>query len=101
MQSSHTGTGVASADGIVGVARGLQTVAGSRGGGVILQLHSLRLWGARGMASYPPHTVLDMPALSPTMSQVVPLAWHGQVTFLWLFSYIRGLAAGEKNIIPC
>ena len=25
---------------------------------------------ARGFASYPPHTVLDMPALSPTMAQV-------------------------------
>lgn len=69
-------SGSVSDNGLVGVARGLQTVAGSREGGLIQQLHSLRLWGARGMASYPPHTILDMPALSPTMSQGNIASWN-------------------------
>ena len=33
-------------------------------------LCGIQLLSMRAMASYPPHQVLDMPALSPTMSQV-------------------------------
>ena len=42
-----------------------------------------QLWGTRRMASYPPHAVLEMPALSPTMSQVTSSLSKTEVP-LWI-----------------
>ena len=45
-----------------------------------------QLWGTRRMASYPPHAVLEMPALSPTMSQVTPSSEQDGSASLYLSS---------------